>query len=174
MLCCAEEAKLGGKRESSYRKLIRSHEGGFNKPFKNKITCDDERVETTKSTRPTKLSNLISTFYRLWPRWSVNCVHASDGEWYIPQREPQKACLAKEKQFTFQREVVETLDNILKEATQVCLAREIPTRQDTIHLNQVVYLQSTLCQQDSKSHNLEHPTGEIHFQIPVRSQLYCF
>ena len=62
MLCCAWEAKLGDKMESSSRKLIRSHKVEFNKPFKNQIKCDDEREDTTKTTRPTKHSNLFSTF----------------------------------------------------------------------------------------------------------------
>ena len=61
MLCCAQEAKLGDKMESSSRKLIRSHKVGFNKPFKNQIKCDDERADMKKTNRPTKPYNLFST-----------------------------------------------------------------------------------------------------------------
>ena len=46
ILCCAEEDKLVDVKESSFGKFIRSHEGGVNKPFENKITFDDERVDT--------------------------------------------------------------------------------------------------------------------------------
>ena len=60
MLHCAEEEKLGDKRESSSRKLIRSHKGGSNKPFENQIICDDEKVDAQKTPRLTKPSNLIS------------------------------------------------------------------------------------------------------------------
>ena len=71
VVCCAEEEKLGDKRESLSRKLIRSHEGKVTRTFKNKITFNDERVETTKTPRPTKPSNLISVF--LLPLVSWQC-----------------------------------------------------------------------------------------------------
>ena len=38
MLCCAEEVKLGDRKESSYRRLISTHKGEFTKPFENLIT----------------------------------------------------------------------------------------------------------------------------------------
>ena len=62
IILCVKEAELGDKREPSSRKLIRSHEGGFNKQFEIKITCYYERVETTEMSRTTKPSNLIYTF----------------------------------------------------------------------------------------------------------------
>ena len=69
VVCCAEEEKLGDKRESLSRKLIRSHEGKVTRTFKNKITFNDERVETTKTPRPTKPSNLISVFLSPLASW---------------------------------------------------------------------------------------------------------
>ena len=62
MLRCAEEEKLGDRNDSSFGKLISSKEEGFDKRFKNQIKCDGERVETTKITRPTNPSSLISTY----------------------------------------------------------------------------------------------------------------
>ena len=41
ILRCSEEARLCGRKESSFGKLIRSHEGGFNKPLKNQSICND-------------------------------------------------------------------------------------------------------------------------------------
>ena len=60
---CVKEAELIDKREPSSRILIRSHEGGFNKPFENKITCNDERMDTTKTPIPTNTYSLISISY---------------------------------------------------------------------------------------------------------------
>ena len=62
IICCAEESKLGDRNESSFGKLIRSHEGGFNIPLENQVTCNDKRVGTTTNPSPTKPSNLFSTF----------------------------------------------------------------------------------------------------------------
>ena len=67
MLPCAEELKIIDIKESLFRIMRRSCKGGFNKPFKNKNTCNDERLDIKKMPRPTKTSNLISTFYSLWP-----------------------------------------------------------------------------------------------------------
>ena len=62
MICGAEEEKLGDGKEESFQKFIRSHKGGVNKPFKNPIACHNYRVDTTKTTRTTETSSLISTF----------------------------------------------------------------------------------------------------------------
>ena len=40
--------------------MIRSHEGEVTKPFENPITYHNERVDATKTPRPTKPSNLLS------------------------------------------------------------------------------------------------------------------
>ena len=52
ILHCSEEAKLGDRKESSSRILIRYYEEGVIKPFKNSITCRNERKETKKHPVP--------------------------------------------------------------------------------------------------------------------------
>ena len=54
MFRCAEEAKLGDRKESLFGKLIRSHEGGVNKPSENPITYDNDRVDTKKNSQAHK------------------------------------------------------------------------------------------------------------------------
>ena len=63
MLRCADEDKLGDRKEPSSRNFIKSHEVGVNKTFENTITCNNKRVEITKMHSPTNPSNL--TFFLL-------------------------------------------------------------------------------------------------------------
>ena len=70
-----------------------------------------------------------------------------------------------------QREVVETLDKILKEPLQVWLAREIPPSQGTLPFNQVICPHSNGGQKKAKYHNLEELPGASQVQILFRSQL---
>ena len=51
---------MGGRKEALFQKVIRSHEGGDTKLFKNPITCNNYRANTTKMPRPTKNYNLLS------------------------------------------------------------------------------------------------------------------
>ena len=57
---CSDEAKFGDVKELLFIILINSHKGGFNKPFKNKITCNDYRVDTTNIPAPINSANIIS------------------------------------------------------------------------------------------------------------------
>ena len=84
MLCCVEEAKFGYKRGSSSRKFIRSHEGGVTKPFENCIMCYNERVDATKTLRPTKPSIYFLISYCLWIHGSDNYVHVTNGKRVAP------------------------------------------------------------------------------------------
>ena len=52
---------MGDEKEASFQKLIRFNKGGTTKPFENPITYNNGRVDTTKTPRPNKPSNLIST-----------------------------------------------------------------------------------------------------------------
>ena len=62
MLHVIEEArKIGIWSASSFQKLINPHEGGVTKLFKTAITCNNDRVDTTKTTSPTNPSNFLST-----------------------------------------------------------------------------------------------------------------
>ena len=81
MICCAEEVKLGDRKESSSRRLIRSHEGGVTKPFKNTITCHNERMDAKKK-RPGLPILLVYylLFYHLWTLGSASCANAAKGE----------------------------------------------------------------------------------------------
>ena len=69
-----------------------------------------------------------------------------------------------------QREVAETLKNILKDAPQVCLVSEIPLSLGIIFLTQVGCLQSTEVQKEAQCLNIENPPGTRQVQISVRSQ----
>ena len=42
--------------------MITSHEGEVTKPFENPGTCNNEKVDTTETPRPTKTSNLLYNF----------------------------------------------------------------------------------------------------------------
>ena len=64
-----EERKSRRWNASSFQKLIRYHEGGITKLFKTTITCNNDRVDTTKATRPTNPSNLISTLLFQLESW---------------------------------------------------------------------------------------------------------
>ena len=79
--------------------------------------------------------------------------------------------LTSEKKGTSQRELAKTFKNILKEAPQVWIVREIPPSQGILLLAQVVCLQSSGGQKDAKSHNIAEPSGESQFKSPVISQL---
>ena len=58
----AEEVRLGDLKEVSYRKLIRSRKGRFTKVFKKSTTCNNGRVDRTKTPSHTNPSTLIYTF----------------------------------------------------------------------------------------------------------------
>ena len=60
-----------------------------------------------------------------------------------PQRESQQVWLERENRGTSQKEVEETLENILKEELQVWLVRGIWPSQGTLNLTQVGWIQST-------------------------------
>ena len=68
-LRCAEEEELGDRQESSSKILISSHEGGVTKTFENPIACHNERVDATKTPRPTKPSNLLFTLLSPLALW---------------------------------------------------------------------------------------------------------
>ena len=70
-----------------------------------------------------------------------------------------------------QREVSETLGDILKEVLQVWLVRKSPPSQGNLPLTQTGYPKSTGGQQDSKSQNISEPPGESQVHIPVIIQL---
>ena len=76
---CKEEIKLVNKRDSSSRKFITSHKAGFHKPFENQITCNDERVVTTKTPRPTQLSNSFSTVLSPLSLWKCQLLPRLQG-----------------------------------------------------------------------------------------------
>ena len=52
MLCGVEEEKPGDGKEASFKKLIRSYEGGVIKPYENPSTINNDRVDTTKTSSP--------------------------------------------------------------------------------------------------------------------------
>ena len=64
------------------------------------------------------------------------------------------------------------LENILKEAFQLCPTTDIPPIQGALSLTQVGCPQSTGSQLESKSHNIEDTTGSIQVQSPFRSTVY--
>ena len=123
------------KRESSSRKILRSHEGGFNKPFEHKNTCNYESVETTKISKTTKPSNLIYTF--LSPlalrKFQLRQLRQGIGS--------QQAWITREKWWTYKREVADNLYKILKEAPQVWLVKDNPPNQGTLSLTHTGYPQ---------------------------------
>ena len=61
--------KLGDVKESPFRKLIRSYEGGVKKPFEIPTTCNNYRMDTTKTPRPTNTYNLLSTLLSTLASW---------------------------------------------------------------------------------------------------------
>ena len=70
-----------------------------------------------------------------------------------------------------QREVTETLDNILKGVPQVWLVRKRQPSQGTLSLTQLVCPQLTGGEQAAKSQNIVELTGASQVQSPVRSQM---
>ena len=57
MIRDTEEEKLGDGKSKSFQKLIRSHDGGVTKLYKARITCNNFKVDTTKTHSTTKISN---------------------------------------------------------------------------------------------------------------------
>ena len=68
---------MGDIKELPSRKLVGSHKGGFNKPFENQTTCNDERVDTKKRPGPPSPLVLFLMSYFLWPQGSVNYTHSA-------------------------------------------------------------------------------------------------
>ena len=85
MICDTEEEKMGDGNVVSFQKLVRSNKVGVTKPFKTPITCNDDRVHTKKTSRPT---------YFTGSRWNVlppgNITHltlpASQGLKHTPEQ----------------------------------------------------------------------------------------
>ena len=78
--------------------MIRSHKGSVTKLFKTTITCNNDRVDTTKATRPTNPSNLISTLLfqleswkcQLHPRFPGRVCHTIDRDTASVAREGER------------------------------------------------------------------------------------
>ena len=136
MLRCAEEAKLGDRKTSSFGRLITSHKVGDNKPFKSSMICNHYRLYTPKIPRPAKPSNLISTFF--WPLASRKCE-------LLPRR--RRRVVHAPDIVTASVDRKENLDSVLKDAPQVWLASESPPSQGVFPLTHVVCPQSTGGQQ---------------------------
>ena len=76
-------------------------------------------------------------YYCLWPHGIDHCAHKNKGEQITPQREKNKGWLRRQNQVAYQREVVENLHQILKEAPQAQIARDILPSKGILPLTQM-------------------------------------
>ena len=119
-----QETTLGYGKAASFQKLISSNEVVITKLFNKPITCNNDRVDTTKTPRPNKPFNLLYTFYLLCSHGSANCAHAYYGNQVNPWREFKQLWCVRENQGTSQREVAENQSKIFKYALQMWIARD--------------------------------------------------
>ena len=106
------------------------------------IACNINRAERKKFPALPSPIDYILIYYHLQPRGIANCAHAKELEWVKTLIKSQQSWLARENQDRPQRAVKETSNQILKEATQVWLARESQPSQYTLPLTQVGYPKS--------------------------------
>ena len=143
MLSCAEEAKLGYRKKSSPKRLISSNKGGVTKPFKYSITHYNDRLDATKTPRPTDIYNLLSTFISLLNSWQFQL---------RPRRQWRVGCVPDRVASSVDREreirlVAEGVGGKFIQdyygSTQVWLARESPSSQGALTLTKVGCPKST-------------------------------